>query len=289
MRRFIRGLVGLCLLGSVLLVPSPAHAGVGQSTWSSATLAPGSSQTWHWNNAGATSVYQVGLSPQGATAAATCEFETVREWYVQRLNSGVSELEFYFTIKNVGTITCYTDITLGWVNTTTTLGTTTVAAGDSGGTWYYYDDPGTTTAVVPAFTPRGATSANPCQFEVSLIQIATAEGSRRHAVTIENTGAISCQVDVRLAAIPLGNSWASGTMSPYTTKTWHWNNANPATAVYAVGITPAQEFKWWGVERTWYVQRINSDGSAEREFYLTVRHYNSATSGSAQILLTRVA
>jgi hypothetical protein len=247
-------------------------------------MAAGASQTWHWNNASASLAYRVGLSPKGATVAATCEFEVTREWYVQL----VGELEYWFTIKNAGTITCSADVLLSWISTTVTLSTISAQPG-GGGTWYYHDPSGTVAAVVPALTLSGATASNPCEFELRKGQIVSYDNERRHSIPVDNIGAITCQVAVRLVPIAASNTWSTGTMAPNTSKTWRWNNANPLTAVYAVGLGPYEEDKYLRVERTWYVQRINTGGSAEREFWLTVRHFNSPSSTSAQVQLARVS
>lgn len=291
MYRFLRGLAGLCLVAAIAVVPaSPAHAAAGQYTFNTGVMAPGTSKTWNWNNADTSVAYRVGLAPQGATPTATCEFEVTREWYEQRLNNGVSELEYWFTIKNVGTISCYASGLLSWIGVTAKLGpTASAAAGQQAGTWYYYDGAESTTALVVALIPRGATAASPCKYEVDpTSQVVSNDGERRHSIGVLNVGGITCQADVRVIAITAGNGWSTGTMAPATTKTWHWNNANPLTAVYAVSLRPDDDMTYLSVDRTWYVQRINSGGAAEREFYMTVRHYSSPAATTARVLLARV-
>ncbi|GAA1643657.1 hypothetical protein GCM10009679_55880 [Saccharothrix algeriensis] len=291
MYRFLRALAGLCLAAAVIVLPgSPAHAAAGQYTFSTGTMAPGASKTWHWNNADAGLAYRVGLSPQGATPTSTCEFEVTREWYEQRLNSGVSELEYWFTVTNVGDLACSATALLSWIGPTAKLGPTASApAGQRAGTWYYYDSDASTTALVVALIPSGATSAAPCRWEVGrIMQITNNEGERRHGIAADNVGSITCQAEVRVYAIAASSTWSTGSMAPASTKTWHWNNANPLTAVYAVSLRPDDDIPFFSIERTWYVQRINSGGAAEREFYLTVRHYSSPGPHSAQVLLARV-
>ncbi|GAA1420734.1 hypothetical protein ACFQZ4_48005 [Catellatospora coxensis] len=287
MRRFLRGLAALCLLGSVLMLPSPAHAAAGQYTFNTGTMAAGSSKTWYWNNAGTGNAYQIGLSPQGATAASTCEFEVVRDWYAQRLNSGISEIEYWFTVKNVGAITCNADITLAWNSTSGTTPTMSAAPGEPAGTWYYYDAAPATTAISVALIPSGATAASPCQYEVEQIQVSANEDERRHGIRVTNVGAITCQVTLRVTPLASTASWSTGTMTPMSSKTWRWNNANPLTAAHVVTLSPNQDIRYFSIERTWYLQRINTDGSAEREFWLTVKHYNSPAGSTAQVLLAR--
>ncbi|WP_155371049.1 hypothetical protein [Catellatospora vulcania] len=289
MRRFLRGLAALCLLGSVLMLPSPAHAATGQYTFNTGSMAAGSSQTWGWNNAGTGNAYEVGLSPRGATAASTCEFEVVRDWYAQRLNGSASEIEFWFTVKNVGAITCTADVTLAWNSTSGAMPALSAAPGKTAGTWYYYDPAPASTAITVALIPSGGTSADPCQYEIEHMQVVVSSGERRHGITVTNVGAITCSVTVRVAPVASSSSWSTGTMTPMTTKTWRWNNANPLTAVHTVTLNPNQDGRYFSIERKWYLQRINTNGSTEREFWLTVKHYNSPADSTAQVLLARAA
>ncbi|GAA2373892.1 hypothetical protein Cme02nite_02820 [Catellatospora methionotrophica] len=285
MRRLLRGLAALCLLGTVFVLPSPAHAAAGQYTFNTGAMAAGSSRTWHWNNAGTGNAYQVGLSPQGATAAATCEFEVVRDWYAQL----PGEIEYWFTVKNVGTISCNADVTLAWNTTSGSTPTLSAAPGETAGTWYHYDPSPATTAISVALIPSGGTAADPCQYEIERMQVVVSGGERRHGITVVNVGAITCSVTVRVTPLASSSSWSSGSMTPMSTKNWRWNNANPLTAVHVVTLNPNQDARYFSIERTWYLQRINTDGSAEREFWLTVKHFNSPANATAQVLLARAA
>ena len=94
------------VLVSTFAVTAPAHATLDWSGYSG-TMAPGASMTRKWNNSRTNAVYQVGLSPVGASTSADCEFEVTNQWY-DRLNSG--EREFFYTIKNIGSISCGTNI-----------------------------------------------------------------------------------------------------------------------------------------------------------------------------------
>src|SRR5688500_17392803 len=91
---------------AAVAVPTAAHAA---PSWNSGTVAPGASQSWVWNNVPAGIAYEVGLTPMWATPSATCSFEIMRTSYVQQPGG---EREFRFTIKNIGTISCATQITL---------------------------------------------------------------------------------------------------------------------------------------------------------------------------------
>ncbi|MEU7820941.1 hypothetical protein [Catellatospora sp. NPDC049133] len=193
---------------------------------------------WYWNNAGTGNAYQIGLSPQGATAASTCEFEVVRDWYAQRLNSGASEIEYWFTVKNTGAINCNADVTLAWNSTSGTTPTMSAAPGETAGTWYHYDTSPASTAISVALIPSGATAAAPCQYEVERVQVSANGDERRHGYTITNVGTITCQVTLRVTALASSGSWSTGSMTPMSTKTWRWNNANPLTAAHVVTLSP---------------------------------------------------
>lgn len=226
MRRTAMTLIALFVAALAALVAAPASAGPGagsasrdaraaagvsatasgigvQASWYSGTVAGGATQNWHWNNANPLNAsHLVGLSPLGASST-PCQFEVTRTWYVQQPGG---EREFHFTVKNVGTITCTTDI--------------------------------------------------------------------------------------RLASTTTSTSWSTGTLAAGAQNTWHWNNANPLDLVYLPGLSPlgasGSTACQLEVTREWYVQRINTDGSAEREFYFTVRNPGSL-SCSGTILLASIA
>lgn len=140
-----------------------AGSGIGtQSSWFSGTLSPGASQSWLWNNASSTRSYKAGLSPVGATTSASCRVEVTKSSYAQT-NSG--ELEFRFTIKNVGTISCGANILLS--------STTNSAVGATGGLnpgaskSYTWNNAVAGQSHLVGLVPSGATSTADCQFQVT--------------------------------------------------------------------------------------------------------------------------
>jgi len=125
------------------------------------TLAPGVSQSWVWNDASSTRSYQAGLSPVGATTSASCKFEVTRSYYAQQPSG---ELEFRFTIKNIGTISSAANILLASAANSSVGFTGVLDPGESlNATWNsaVFGD-----AHLVAFVPAGATRAADCRFEV---------------------------------------------------------------------------------------------------------------------------
>jgi hypothetical protein len=159
--------------------------------WNTGGVNPGQSVTKHWNNAGSLNSYLAGLSPDGATSTAPCQFEVTREWYSQT----PTEKEFWFTIKNVGTIACSAEVLLGTRSTTTTSSIGATAPGGTGGsTWNNNPE---TMAYILGLTPSGATPATPCQFEVTRTwygQTINTDGSAEKEFhhTWKNSGTITC-------------------------------------------------------------------------------------------------
>jgi hypothetical protein len=88
------------------------------SSWQTAALSPGASQSWTWNNANPLDrIYVPGLSPLGASGLQACSLEVTQSYYRQVLNtSGTTEREFHFTVKNVGSLACYGTILLSYMN-----------------------------------------------------------------------------------------------------------------------------------------------------------------------------
>lgn len=167
------------------------------SSWSTGGVNPGQSKTYHWNNANpANSTYVVGFAPNGATNSAACQFETTREWYVEQPGG---EREFYFTVRNAGSIACTADILLSAKTTNTSFSTGYVAAGASAGKTWNNANPLTAAYIV------GFSSVTPnCQFEVTrswYAQRINATGSteREFRHTIRNAGAVGCSATEYLA------------------------------------------------------------------------------------------
>jgi len=189
------------------------------------TLAPGVSQSWVWNDASSTRSYQAGLSPVGATTSASCKFEVTRSYYAQQPSG---ELEFRFTIKNIGTISSAANILLASAANSSVGFTGVLDPGESlNATWNsaVFGD-----AHLVAFVPAGATRAADCRFEVvgeSYIWVYELE----FRFTVENVGTIGCQASIRSTFLAFSSVGTSSTLAPGSSTTTHWNNADPLNRV----------------------------------------------------------
>jgi hypothetical protein len=256
------------------------------SSWYSGTVASGASVHWYWNNSSLTGAYKVGLSPTGASTTSPCQFEVTRSWDLQRYGG---EREFHFIIKNTGSVACGTNILLGWQEPSSTWSTGGIEAGASK-SWTWNNATPLTASHFVGISPTGSTSANPCQLEVTRSWYTQQPGGEREfKFTVKNVGAIACQGDIQLAKVTDANSsWSTGYMSPGTSKTWVWNNANPLDRVYATGLSPtgAAGTSTCVLEVTGshYRQVINSDGTAEREYFFTVENVGSLTCAGTVLL-----
>ncbi|OJT26085.1 hypothetical protein BO221_09680 [Archangium sp. Cb G35] len=256
------------------------------SSWYSGSVAPGATQHWYWNNSSATSAYEVGLSPTGAATTGPCQFEVTRTWDVQQYGG---EREFHFNIKNIGSITCGTNILLDSQTRTATWATGGIDVGASK-SWTWNNANPLTASHIVGVSPSGATSANPCQLEVTNTWYTQQPGGEREfKFTVKNVGAIACQGDIQLASVTSSaSSWSTGTLAPGATKSWVWNNANPLDRVYAPGLSPAgasaSDTCDLRVSRTYYQQKINTDGTAEREYYFTIQNVGSLSCSGTLLL-----
>lgn len=247
------------------------------SSWYSGTVNAGGTQHWQWNNAPA-DAYKVGFSPSGASTTASCQFQVTRTWYVQHLNGGTAEREFHFNIKNIGTLNCGTTILLNQLGAFTNWSTGGVNPGATQ-TWQWNNANPLNSAHLVGLIPSGATSTTACQFEVTRTWYEQQPGGEREFhFNVKNVGTIACSASIRLANATTTTSWSTGALAPGASGTWHWNNANPLTAVYLPGVSPqgASGLQSCDLEITaeWYIQRLNS-GTAEREFYFTVKNVGS--------------
>jgi hypothetical protein len=261
---------------------------VGLASWYTGSIAPGATEHHYWNNAGSTAAYAVGLSPVGASTSATCQMEVVRTWDVQKYGG---EREFHFEVKNIGSITCGANILLE--------GTTRFATWETGGldvgasrNFYWNNANPLTASYVAGVVPSGATPSNDCKLELTRSwYLRRATGEREFWFTLKNIGAIACQGDIQLARDTGSvSSWGTGTLAAGATDGTGWNNANPLTRAYLPGLSPAQPTSGvcsLEVSRQYYRQRINTDGTAEREFIANVTN-SGAISCSGTFLLNRL-
>ncbi|GIG68075.1 hypothetical protein [Phytomonospora endophytica] len=266
-------------------------SGIGvQASWYSGSVAAGGSQSWHWNNANPlTAAYKVGFAPAGASTSATCQFEVTRDWYIQQPGG---EREFHFTIKNIGSISCGTQVLLSSINAFTSWSTGGVSPGVTQN-WHWNNANPLTASHLVGLSPLGSTGSTACQFEVTRTwYVQQPGGEREFHFTVKNVGTITCTADIRLASQTTTTSWSTGTLSAGASGTWHWNNANPLNLVYVPGLSPlgaaGASTCQLEITREYYLQRINADGSSEREFYLTVKNVG-ALACSGTVLLASVA
>jgi hypothetical protein len=252
----------------------PAGGTAGLATWYTGTVAAGATQSWHWNNAG-TSVYQVGLSPIGASTASPCTFEVTRTWDSQN-NSG--EREFHFQIKNTGSIACGANILLegmARINGAWSTGGIDVGASKS----WTWNNNSLTGAYFVNIAPSGATASSTCDLEITRTwYVRQPGGEKEFKFTAKNVGDIACQGDILVSWTDNNvSSWQTSTIGVGSTHTGGWNNANPLTRVYVPGLTPSSLVTPCTLEvtRQWYRQVINPTGAAEREFYFDIKNAGS--------------
>ncbi|MDG4791659.1 hypothetical protein O7626_38190 [Micromonospora sp. WMMD1102] len=280
----------LAVPASAIVMSTPAQAAT-ETNFFSGTISAGASASWVWNNANPHSaVYKVGLSPVGASTSAVCAFEVTNEWY-ERLNTG--ERKFHFTIKNVGSIACGTNVILS------SLGGSTI--GSTGGM-----DPSEIMTFSTQLTqvgqvfdmgligllPSGATSSNNCRFKVLRTWYQrVAQGDVAQPVylraEVQNIGNIACSADVLKGVTPTESRLTQRTLNAGSSITTTWNNANPTTATHVINVEPVELGCTMQITRHYYRQVINSNGSAERELILTLKNIGSAQC-SARPLLSRI-
>lgn len=256
------------------------------SSWYSGSVAPGATQHWYWNNSSLTAAYQVGLSPVGASTSSACQFEVIRTLDVQKYGG---EREFHFYIKNTGSITCGATILLDAKQRFTNFATGGIEAGASKSFTWNNANP-LDSAHLVGVSPSGATSLNSCELEVvRTYYLQQPSGEREFHFTIKNAGEIACQGDIQLALTTSGvSSWSTGTIGAGASKSWVWNNANPLDRVFVPGLSPSgasgSSVCQLEVTQSYYRQVINSDGSAERKFFLTVKNPGSLSCGATLLL-----
>jgi hypothetical protein len=187
----------------------------------------------------------------------------------------------------VGTIDCGTDVLLySLPNIAGAWQTGGVNPGQSI-TKHWNNAPLNATYVVGA-SPQGATNTGLCQFEVSRLWYQQQPGGERELwFTLTNIGGIACTADILLGFKTTATSGSTGTLAPGGSSGTVWNNANPLTTAYIVGFSPqgatdiACEFELTQVR---YLQRINSDGRLEREFWFNYGNVGAITCSATWLL-----
>ncbi|MDI1465378.1 hypothetical protein QEZ54_30860 [Catellatospora sp. KI3] len=171
----------------------------GVSSWtigSTGGVVPGGSQTYLWTNLPAGLTYLAGIKASGATSGSACQWQVVRSWYVQ---SGAAR-QFWFTVKNVGAITCQADVQLATVSGGSTVSTGTLAPGGSVG-WVWYTPVGNYLHVV-GLSPSGSG----CQLETTRVdyrQIIEPSGAAARQIVfyVKNVGSTTCSGSIHLPVL----------------------------------------------------------------------------------------
>lgn len=290
MRKTIRAVVGIAIAAVVATILAPttaaaAPAGIQslETSYYTGTISPGATTHRWWNNANPLSVsYVVGLSPKGASTTTDCQFEVTRSYYQQNFGG---EREFHYDIKNVGTISCGTDVYLySMADITGAWNTGGVNPGQS--VTKHWNNSATLNSYVAGLSPNGATSTSPCQFEVTREWYSQMPGEKEFYFTIKNVGSIACSTEILLATKSTTTTSSTGTMGPGTSAGSTWNN-NPLTMAYILGMAPSGATPAtpcvMEVTRTWYGQTINSDGSAEKEFHHTWKNIGTITCSATKL------
>lgn len=133
--------------------------------------------------------------------------------------------------------------------------------------------------------PSTTSTSKPCELEVARKWYRTREDGRRSFhVRVTNIGSIGCSGEIVAAGIDAFTTWSSGTLKPGASKRWTWNNANPRSSVYMVGLAPQSTDKpcVLDVARLRFIRK----SSGEREFSFVIRN-NGDVSCSATVLLAR--
>jgi hypothetical protein len=156
---------------------------------------------------------------------------------------------------------------------------------------WYWNNSSLTAAYQVGLSPIGASTTSACQFEVTRTwDVQRYGGEREFHFDIKNTGAIACGANVLLGSKTRVATWGTLGIAPGASKNMVWNNANPLTAAYFVGISPDGATSGnpceLEVTRTWYLQQP----SGEREFRFTVKNVGAiACQGDVQLALTNAA
>jgi hypothetical protein len=162
-----------------------------------------------------------------------------------------------------------------------------------GGTQHWFwNNAGTTAAYKVGLSPVGASTTNPCTFQVTRTwDVQQNTGEREFHFTIQNTGAITCGATVLLASQQHFNgAWSTGGIDVGASKGFFWNNANPLTASHVVGTSPTGSTSAHTCDLeaspTWYVQQPGG----EREFHFVVTNTGAiACQGDILLALTTSA
>ena len=289
MRRLIAAVVG-CV--AVALAGAPAaDAGplegtaLASGTFFSGTYAPGQAVDWH-RPAELNVVYDVGLSPQGASSTAPCAFEVTRDWYRQ-LPSGARE--YWWTLKNVGTISCATQVQLTEQASNAALGPYALDPGGSVAKEWNIDlgKP----VYLAGASPTGATPSSACAMEITRTWYGrTAAGGVHLFAILKNVGTIACSAQIRFTnRTSAQNFLQTPAIAAGTTLLRTWNNVDPVTSAYWSSSIPSSSNVNCTLEltRKVYAQRVTAAGT-KRELQLQIKNL-AAVACTGQVRFAVVA
>jgi Papain-like cysteine protease AvrRpt2 len=196
------------------------------ATWSTGTVGVGGTQGWTWNNANPlTAAHFVNVSPTGATATTTCEFEVTRSWYSQEPSG---ERRFHFNLKNVGTIACGGTVLLATnVDANSSWSTGTISPGGALA-WFWNNANPLNRVYIAGVSPLGATSTTACQLELLprfYVEMLNSDHTtqRRYYIGVKNVGTISCSGTMLLNFLdPWNTNPLPVNMYPQQMDQWCW-------------------------------------------------------------------
>ena len=302
MRGLIRAIVGCAAVAVVALAGAPAAGaapsgpaakagGTGDGKAAATilvtpTLAPGVSYSKSWIHIPAGNVYDVGLSPQGASTTAPCAFQVTRQWYTQ-VSAGTRT--FYWTVKNVGTIACSTQMLLTARPTTASLGSYALDPGSSISKEWNIDL--AKPVYIAGASPSGATSSSNCSMEITRSWFGrTSAGSIHMFVVLKNVGSIACSSTIQFSSLARTSTVQTSSIAAGSTYSTVWNNINPLDTARWSAMSPSSTVNCkLELTKKVYAQRVWADGSGtKRELQFSVKNVGGV-SCSGQILLASVA
>lgn len=246
---------------------SASESGTVAHTWYTGTIGAGGTITASWKNVRSDRTYDVSISPVGASSSKSCRLRAVRVWNEQRPEGNK---DFWYTIKNVGSLACAANVMVFRIPATKVRSTGGIAPREIkkfketslDDDWSIYR---------VGLLPSGATSSDPCKLEVTRFWYTNRVGDTGGPVfdvtyEVKNVGAIACQGDVLLGSVPVEHSWPID-VDPWGPITQNWSGASPATA-YVRGLRPGVGCKL-ELESSEDIQKINSNGTVEREISIS--------------------
>jgi hypothetical protein len=153
--------------------------------------------------------------------------------------------EFRLHVKNIGTISCGTQIMLReftavnglWVLPALAPGATTE---------HWWNNAPNNVAYVPGLVPMSGTPGvqGTCALEVTrrwdLTQASASGGiEREFPFVVKNVGSTRCGGAIILGAAPVAYSFSGGVQAVGTTGTYYVNKANPIDKAFVVGVNPS--------------------------------------------------